>query len=280
MRVFASHRLSLSSDCFHNLVFPARGGRDRVPEVRTGGSGFGRRTWGRGHGGWNGPKKADTTAGTGPPAVTKVILRRVPQNTGTTLEIHVGILYRYWLYVFFHSERLLLLIYMNQYSCNGKSTSFKIWTFGHSRVLVVVVTDLLINSPICWRKWHIWSLKGSNHLIFSYISFGNFQHIQMCKILRDTVIISGVLLFAALEDKLHLQALLCVESGPTSTYNFAPLTSPIHSSQLWPFSSTICTSAQLIRLNLHFNMSKLSLIILAYSPFTQPNSNSNCTIWV
>ena len=43
-------------------------------------------------GGWNGPKKADTTAGTGPPAVTKVILRRVPQNTDSTFEIHVGIL--------------------------------------------------------------------------------------------------------------------------------------------------------------------------------------------
>ena len=42
--------------------------------------------------GWNGPKKADTTAGTGPPAVTKVILGRVPQNTDSTFEIHVGIL--------------------------------------------------------------------------------------------------------------------------------------------------------------------------------------------
>ena len=44
--------------------------------------------WGGGWGGWNGPKKADTTAGTGPPAVTKVILGRVPQNTGSIFEIH------------------------------------------------------------------------------------------------------------------------------------------------------------------------------------------------
>ena len=44
--------------------------------------------WGAGGGVWNGPKKADTTAGTGPPAVTKVILGRVPQNTGSIFEIH------------------------------------------------------------------------------------------------------------------------------------------------------------------------------------------------
>ena len=52
----------------------------------------------RGGRGWNGPKKADTTAGTGPPAVTKVILGRVPQNTGSIFEIHdVCILICYWL---------------------------------------------------------------------------------------------------------------------------------------------------------------------------------------
>ena len=84
------------SSCFHNLVFPHRR-TDRVPEVRTGGRGsLGGGLGGRGQrggveGGGMAPKKADTTAGTGPPAVTKVILRRVPQNTDSTLEIHVGI---------------------------------------------------------------------------------------------------------------------------------------------------------------------------------------------
>ena len=74
-----------------------------------------------------------------------------------------------------------------------------------------------------------------------------------------------ILVFVFLEVKLHPQALLCVESGPTLTNNFGPLTSTIHTSQLWLITLVLihhscCRASQIIIMTVLISYSYISTL--------------------